>query len=174
MLRSDGNKNKPNAYLVLASRAASGHVVFAVISDGEQASGQDIYAYGLDKSFNATNGGTNKLTVVARGQKFKIFSNGVELGEFDPTTPVQAPRMPSPPATPTDPKNAALVDEFNKAKAEYDQTVSEIKSTYAARLKDSNQANKVFDSGFVAMAAASESGHTECQFNNTWLWLIEP
>ena len=30
-----------------------------------------------------------------------------------------------------------------------------------------------FDRGFVAMVALSESGRTVCEFNNTWLWLIE-
>jgi hypothetical protein len=30
-----------------------------------------------------------------------------------------------------------------------------------------------FERGFVAMVVLSESGRSVCEFNNTWLWLIE-
>jgi hypothetical protein len=30
-----------------------------------------------------------------------------------------------------------------------------------------------FDLGFVAMVALSESGLTTCQFDNSWMWVLE-
>jgi hypothetical protein len=32
----------------------------------------------------------------------------------------------------------------------------------------------VFDDGFLAMLALSESGHTICKFEDAWLWLLNP
>ncbi len=31
----------------------------------------------------------------------------------------------------------------------------------------------LYDRGFIAMVALSESGVTECKFNNTWMWLLD-
>ena len=30
-----------------------------------------------------------------------------------------------------------------------------------------------YEKGFVAMVALSESGRTVCEFDNTWLWVIQ-
>jgi hypothetical protein len=30
----------------------------------------------------------------------------------------------------------------------------------------------IFTDGFLAMVAISESGHTRCEFNDSWLWLL--
>ncbi len=48
VLRSDGNKNALNQYMVIATRGASGHVLFVTMSQGKIVGGRDIYAYGID------------------------------------------------------------------------------------------------------------------------------
>jgi hypothetical protein len=52
--------------------------------------------------------------------------------------------------------------------------VSQVQSNYQLALKNYRTTEAVFDQGFVAMLALSESGHTECKFEKAWLWLIEP
>jgi hypothetical protein len=31
----------------------------------------------------------------------------------------------------------------------------------------------LYDRGFIALVALSESGVTTCQFNNSWMWLLD-
>jgi hypothetical protein len=174
IFRTDGDQNKPSGYIVLATRGLGGHIVFAVLSKGELAGGTDFYASGIDQSFNADKGGKNTLTVVANGPTFEIYTNGTLLGVADPNAPLQQPKIPPPPPTPTNLKDPTQVAGYNKAKAEYDANVTDLKSNFTLRLNNAKDANKTFDSGFLAMVAASESGHTLCQFDNTFLWQIEP
>ena len=173
ILRSDGNENSPSQYMVVATRAASGHIVFAVISGGNLVGGQDIYAYGIDRNFDFHNDATNRLTVVGRGNKLEIYTNGVLIGEVDPNAPLPQPRIPDPPIKPSALDNPKLLAAYAQAKAEYDLVVEKIKADFQARLKAATQANKNFERGLVAMVALSESGHTQCQFDRSWLWLIE-
>lgn len=114
-LRSDGNEESLNQYLVIATRGANGHVIFTTMAQGEVVSGADMYAHGLDPKFNSANDTTNRLVVVGRGEIFSIYTNGTQIGQ------VVAPE---------------------------------------------------YDRGFVAMVAVSESGRTQCQFDNAWLWLL--
>ena len=173
ILRSNGDEHIPDQYLLIATRAASGHIVFGVMVDGELVGGQDFYAYGLDPDFDFHNDATNRLAVVGRGQLFEIYSNGVLIGEVDPNEPLPQPRIPDPPPIPIDINNPLIKAKYAEVKAEYDLVVQKIKADFAARLKSANQADKSLDSGFVAMLAVSESGLTQCNFDRTWLWLIE-
>lgn len=173
VLRSDGDEQFPNQYLLIATRAASGHIIFGVMADGELVGGQDFYAYGLDPDFDFHNDATNRIAVVGRGQQFEIYSNGALIGEVDPNDPLPQPRIPDPPPLPIDINNPLIKAKYTQAKAEYDLVVQKIKADFAARLKAVNQADKTFERGFVAMLAVSESGLTQCQFDRTWLWLIE-
>lgn len=173
ILRSNGDEKFPDQYLLIATRAASGHILFGVMVDGELVGGQDFYAYGLDPDFDFQNDATNRVAVVGRGQLFEIYSNGTLIGEVDPTDPLPQPRIPDPPPLPVDINNPLIKAKYSQGKAEYDLVIQKIKSDFAARLKSANQADKTFDRGFVAMLAASESGLTQCKFDRTWLWLIE-
>lgn len=173
ILRSDGDEKFPNQYLLIATRAASGHILFGVMADGELVGGQDFYAYGLDPDFDFQNDATNRIAVVGRGQRFEIYSNGALIGEVDPNDPLPQPRIPEPPPLPIDINNPLVKAKYTQARAEYDLVVQKIKADFAARLKSANQADKTFERGFVAMLAVSESGLTQCNFDRTWLWLIE-
>lgn len=173
VLRSDGNQDALNQYLVIASRGASGHVVFATMADGEIVTGRDIYAYGIDPKFDWQNDATNRLTVVGRGNRFFIYTNDTLLGEIDPSAPPPQPVIPPPPPLPLDKKDTKAMEDYLQKKVEYDEVVNQIKADHAARLAAFKTADTQFDKGFIAMVALSESGHTKCQFDNAWLWLIE-
>jgi hypothetical protein len=47
-----------------------------------------------------------------------------------------------------------------------------VQSNYGTALGNYKKTKAVFDKGFLAMIGVSESGKTLCQFDDTWLWLI--
>ena len=80
VIRSDGNEEAFNQYLVLATRGAQGHVAFAIMQNGEVKDDEitDIYANGIDPQFEWQNDTTNRMTVVGRGNTFTIYTNGTK------------------------------------------------------------------------------------------------
>jgi hypothetical protein len=173
MFRSDGDKNKPNQYMLLATRLGNGHVIFSALADGELANVHDFYPRDADKSFSAENGSTNRITVVGRGNIVEIYTNGVKIGEVDVTQPPVTPKLPSKPKLPTNQNIPSEMDKYRVLLSEYEDTVSQVKSNFAIALDNYKKTKAVFDKGFVAMVGASESGKTTCQFDNAWLWLID-
>lgn len=163
VLRSDGNKDALNQYLTIVTRGASGHVLFATMSEGKLVSGRDIYAYGKDPNFNWGNNVTNRLTVVGRGLSFSIYSNDTLIGEIDPTAPVSLPGIPPAPKVPG-----------AGGKAEQEAVATQITADYQARQREAANAEKAFERGLIALVVLSESGRSVCTFENTWLWLIDP
>lgn len=87
VIRSDGNEEAFNQYLVLATRGAQGHVGFAIMQDGEIKDDEltDIYANGIDPQFQWQNDTTNRMTVVGQGNTFTIYTNGTKIGEVTPS-----------------------------------------------------------------------------------------
>jgi hypothetical protein len=173
VLRSDGNQDALNQYLAIATRGASGHVVFGTMADGELVTGQDIYAYGIDPNFDWQNDVTNRLTVVGRGNSFGIYTNDTFIGEVDPSAPPPQPYLPSPPQEPVDTNDREAMAKYQAARAAYQSVVAEIQENYRKRLDAYENADTKFERGFIAMVALSESGLTLCQFDNAWLWLID-
>ena len=172
VLRSDGNQDALNQYLAIASRGASGHVVFGTMANGELVTGQDIYAYGIDPNFDWQNDVTNRLTVVGRGNTFSIYTNDTLIGEVDPSAPPPQPYLPPPPPEPEDKSDREAMAKYQAARAAYQSVVAEIQENYRKRLEAYKNANTEYERGFIAMVALSESGRTFCQFDNAWLWLI--
>ncbi len=82
VLRSDGNQDALNQYLVLITRAANGYAGFTVMRDGEVISIDDMYARGIDPVFSSANDTTNRLTVKGQGTVFTIYTNGVQIGQI--------------------------------------------------------------------------------------------
>jgi hypothetical protein len=173
MLRSDGDRNKPNQYMVVATRGGSGHVLLFTLVDGEPANGYDIYARSVDRSFQWQNDTTNKLAVVGRGNLFSIYTNGTLLGEIDVTQPPSRPALPSPPQPPGDQSDQAAMQKYQDDLEAHQELVTEMQSNYLSRLNTYDGEVPLFEKGFVAMTALSESGRTECQFDNAWLWLLQ-
>jgi len=172
VLRSDGDQEAPNQYMSLATRGSSGHVIFATVVDGEIVTGRDIYAYGLDPNFDWRNDTTNRLTIVGQGNEFFVYTNDTLIGEIDPSAPPPQPYIPPPPEEPADLSDAAAVEKFQKEKQEYDEVVKQIRADHSARVSSFEPEETIFEKGFIAFVAASESGTTTCKFDNAWLWLI--
>lgn len=174
VLRSDGNEAALNQYLAIITRVASGHFLFATMANGEVVTGRDIYAYSSDKNFQWENETTNRLTIVGRGNRFWIYTNGTLIGEVDPSAPLPGLALPPEPERPADQSNAQAMAEYQVKKVEYDAVVQQMQGDYARRQQALNSVNTVFERGFLALVALSESGRrTVCEFNNAWLWLIE-
>lgn len=174
VLRSDGKEDGLNQYLAIVTRVANGHVLFATMAEGKVVTGQDIYAYGRDPNFNWQNKATNKLTVVGRENRFWIYTNDTLIGEIDPSAPPAQPNLPPEPIKPSDKTNAEAMANYLIKKAEHDAVVEQIRADFRARQQALQKADTVFERGFVAMVALSQSGRkTVCEFNNGWLWLIE-
>lgn len=174
VLRSDGNTVALNQYLAIITRVASGHFLFATMSKGDVVTGRDIYARYKDKSFNWENNSTNRLTIVGRGNHFWVYTNGTLIGEVDPSAPLLAPALPPEPERPANQGDPQAMAEYRKNKAEYDLIVQQIQADFAARQRSFSAENTVFERGFIAMVALSESGRkTVCKFDNGWLFLID-
>jgi hypothetical protein len=173
VLRSDGDEEAPNQYLVVATRFGDGRVIFNVMLDGEFFDARDIYAFGRDPEFDWHNDTTNRLTVVGRGSVFSIFTNGTEIGKIDVSKPPPPPPLPPEPKKPDKDADPEVVAEYEQAKKEYDETVSRINTEYARRVKVYEDGGTQFERGFIAMVALNESGYTDCNFNDTWLWLMQ-
>ena len=65
------------------------------------------------------------------------------------------------------------MNKYQRLLAEHQELVSQVNTNYSIALNNYKTAQAVYDEGFVAMMGGSESGHTKCQFDNAWLWLIE-
>jgi hypothetical protein len=173
ILRSDGDEEEPNQYMVMATRGSMGHVLFTIMSEGEFVGGKDIYARGADPEFDWENDGTNRLTVVGRGTEFQIYTNGTLIGEVDAADPPTQPALPPRPTPPDNLSDPGAFQAYQDALEDYEDQVDEIERQFQAQRRSSGDANTVFERGFAALAAMSESGRTVCQFDNAWLWVIE-
>lgn len=173
MFRSNGDENKPDQYLVLASRFANGRVVFTALADGEIANIHDFYPKDNDRNFDWQNGSTNRLAVIARGSLIEIYTNGVKIGEIDTTQPPKKPPSPPKPSAPADQSNQSAMDAYLAQIKEYEDILSQSQTSYNTALKNYEERPAVFEEGFLAMIAASESGRTVCTFDKAWLWILE-
>jgi len=173
MFRSNGDKEEPSQYMILASRFANGHIIFTAMLDGEIANIHDFFPKTNDPSFQWQNGTTNRLAVVARGNMIEIYTNGSKIGEVDTTQPPT--RLPSPPEPfpPLDQTNIPAMDAYNAQLKEYSDIVAEGERMYQSAVKNYMERQAVLNEGFLAFIAASESGRTICTFDKAWLWLIE-
>lgn len=173
VIRSDGNEEDPNQYLVIATRGGDGRVIFSTMVDGEVKNAVDHYAFGLDPAFEWRNDTTNRLTVVGRGNVFTLYTNGTRIGEIvageRPIMPALPPEPVPLPAGASTAARAAYDDQLE----EHEAVVEDLQANFRARLAEFRKDIPIFERGFVAMVALSESGRTVCQYDNTWLWLLD-
>ena len=171
-LRSNGNQDALSQYLVIATRGANGHVIVSSMLDGKLRNGYDSYASYLDPKFESANGATNRLTVVGRGNTLTIFTNGTQI---DQVVAGDRPILALPPI-PDAPSSDASQDQFAKYDldlAGHEKLVNRVNSNYKPSLAIFQAETPYFERGFVALVALNESGTTNCEFNNTWLWVID-
>lgn len=173
MFRSNGDKNKPSQYMLIATRLGNGHVIFTALAEGELANVHDFFPKDQDKSFQWQNGTTNRLVVVGKGTLFEIYTNGVKIGEVDVTQPPPPFVLPPAPKPPTDKADLSKLQDYQNKVKEYKDLVDEMQSNYQIALKNYNPREAIFGEGFVGMIALSESGLTHCQFSDAWLWHID-
>lgn len=174
MFRSNGDKNKPDQYMLIVSRLGNGHAIFTAVAGGKLANFRDYYPSTEDKSFQYQNGSTNRLAVVGKGPIFEFYSNGAKIGEVDTTQPPPSPSLPAKPQVPSDLSNLDILKKYQNQLKDYTDLTDQVQSNFQQALQNYKTTPAVFDQGFVAMLALSESGETECKYNNAWLWLIEP
>jgi hypothetical protein len=174
MFRSNGDQNDPDQYLIIATRFGNGHVIFTAVVDGELANVQDFFPKTEDKSFDWQNGSTNRLVVVGKGTIFTLYTNGVKIGEVDASQPPPPMVIPPVPKAPVDQTNANLMQDYQNKLKEYREMVDQMKSNYQIALGNFETKDAVFLEGFVGFVALSESGRTVCQFDDAWLWHLEP
>ncbi len=115
ILRSDGDEEEPSQYVSLITRGGNGSIAYVRQINGEFEFVEIPTIAGTDLNFDAQNGATNELTIVAEGGIITYYTNGTQVGTFS---------------------GAELA------------------------------------TGGVAMVAVSESGRTQCQFNDTWMYII--
>ena len=173
LLRSDGDQNKPNQYMALITRGGSGHLIFAIMEDGQPVGGYDIFPRTNDKSFDWHNDTTNRVAVMGQGSVFTFFTNGTWVGEIDLKEPPPKPAMPSKPKMPEDQNDIKQMDEYRKQLEEYQQMVADVSENYNNLLGRFEAKSPIFEKGFTGMAVVSESGETTCHFEDIWLWMIE-
>lgn len=174
MFRSNGDQNNPNQYMVIATRFANGRVIFSALADGELSNIHDFYPKDQDRSFDWQNGTTNRLAVVARGNMVEIYTNGVKIGEVDTTQPPGQPVLPAAPNPPADQTDQSALKSYQAQLKEHQDISQQASSNYQTALANNKTRQAVFEDGFLAMIALSESGHTVCNFDKAWLWLLEP
>jgi len=172
VLRSDGNEDALNQYLAIATRGGNGRVIFSSMVDGEVENVVDNYAYGKDPLFDWQNGTTNRITVVARGEIFSIYTNGTKVGEVAAGKPPVLV-LPLPPVAPPDGSTNDAQEEFEAELQEYNDLVDQMKIRHQQNIAIYQPDTPYFERGFVALVGLSESGRTICQFDNTWLWIMD-
>lgn len=80
-VRSDGNEDAPNQYLITITRTGNGTLTFITQEDGAFFYREGITANVMDPTFQWQNGTTNRLTVVGRGDTFTMYTNGRRVTE---------------------------------------------------------------------------------------------
>jgi hypothetical protein len=173
VVRSDGDRDKGNSYLIGLTRFANGHVAFAINANGEMVAAHDFYPKQFDSKFVSQNLATNQLTVVGRGYDFQIYTNGTLIAEINPNTPPKTPKLPPGPPAPADKDNPSQKSTFEAAQAQYQQEVADMQARFRERQKLFKESNKEFPRGFVTFMVFTQTGKTTCSFENAWLWLIE-
>jgi hypothetical protein len=174
-LRSNGNLDEPSQYMVLMSRVANGHILFATLIDGKVANFRELFPNDHDKDFDFSNGGTNRLAVVARGHMFDIYTNGILIDTVDATIPPSPPPpLPQPPPLPGNPTDQQIQDRLNQVDAINDLTtqingfVSEAKNNFRLGLEQQ------LAEGLVGFMGLSRRGQMNCTFENSWMFQITP
>jgi len=85
VLRSDGDEESFNQYLAIITRGGNGSIAFIKQARGTFFNVQLEKVGSRDPSFQWHNDTTNRLTVVARGDTFSVYTNGNLVQQFTAT-----------------------------------------------------------------------------------------
>jgi hypothetical protein len=171
--RSDGNQNKPNAYSVIITRTASGHLAFTATTDGQMSNFRTFFPKDNDKSFDWQNGATNRLAVVAKGPILEVYTNGQLVGTIDTSQPPPPNMMAaSMPELPSGASNSQIEDYQNQI-AQYGDSVDMINSQLATARKNFDKNKPILTEGLLGFLGMSQSGYMKCDFSNAWLFILD-
>jgi hypothetical protein len=173
VFRSDGDKEKPNQFMVTIARYANGTLSFSALVDGNLADVQVFYPLTNDKSFAWADDSTNRLAITVRRNLINIYTNGVFIGTVDITKPppksIDAPIFPVLPSNPT----AEQLKEYQDQVNQYNDLVNQNQANLSEAQRNYNSEKiATFMDGFISFLGASEYGHTVCKFSDTWLFSI--
>jgi hypothetical protein len=174
MFRSNGDQQNPSQYMVIATRFANGRVIFTAVADGELANMHDFYPKDADRSFQWQNDTTNRITIVARDNLIEIYTNRVKIGEIDTTQPPEQIALPAAPTAPIDSSDTAAQEFYKAQLEEYQQVVQQAQQNFQVAKANYQEGKAVFTDGFLTMLALTQGGRVVCQFDNAWLWNLEP
>ena len=174
MFRSNGDQQKPDGYMLIASRFANGRVVFMALADGEFANLRHFYPKEADRSFEWQNGTTNRITIVARDNILEVYTNMVKIGEIDTTQPPKQPILPPKPQPPLDQMDQNAKQIYEDQLAQYEDIVQQSQTNFQVAKTNFEAGKAVFSDGFISMLALTQGGQTTCKFDKAWLWLLEP
>jgi hypothetical protein len=174
MFRSNGDQQNPDQYMLIATRFGNGRVVFTALAEGELANIRHFYPREVDRSFEWQNGTTNRIAVVVRDNLIEIYTNRVKIGEIDTTQPPKQPILPPKPEAPLEDAPKAVRDAYRAQLDEYEDIVQQSQSNFQIAKTNFEDGKAVLTDGFLSMLAVTQGGRTICQFDNAWLWLLEP
>jgi hypothetical protein len=174
MFRSNGDQQKSDQYMVIATRFANGRVIFTAVADGELANFYDFYPKDSDRSFQWQNDTTNRIAIVARDNLIELYTNGLKIGEIDTTQPPKQMVIPEKPAPPIDKTDIAAQKAYEAQMEEYQDILEQAQGNFQVAKANYQEGEAVFKDGFLSMLAVTQSGRTVCKFDNAWLWLLEP
>jgi len=173
MFRSNGDPNKPSQYMIVITRYATGYMAFTATVKGEMSNMRTIYLAAQDKKFDWQNNATNRLAIVVRGKMIDAYTNGVLVSSIDTTQPPpdnqQSPPSFQPPAN----ADSQQLQDYQNQIAQNQQNMDLVNSQMSDARKNFAKNKPIFDEGLLGFVGVSQSGHTTCTFNNTWLFLIE-
>lgn len=174
MIRSNGDQDEPDQYSVLITRVATGYMAFMATADGNLANFQYFFPKDKDKSFNWQNNETNRLAVVAQGNILDLYTNGHLVAEIDTTAPPPGivptlPQVTLPPGA-----TAEQLADYNNLYAQYDATIAMINSQIVEAEHNFAAGHPVYTDGMLGMVAFNQSGHMICQYENAWLFILNP
>ncbi len=174
LFRSNGDQQKPDGYMLIASRFANGRVVFTALADGEPANMRHFYPKEVDRSFEWQNGTTNRITIVARDNILEVYTNRLKIGEIDTTEPPKQPILPPRPEPPIDQLDQNAKKIYDDQLAQYEEIVRQSQSNFQVSKTNFEAGKADFKDGFLSMLALTQGGDTKCEFDDAWLWLLEP
>lgn len=172
MFRSNGDQNKPSQYMTLITRTGMGRIGWLALMDGEVSNFREYYPKDQDKNFSWFNDSTNRLVVVARGDKISIYSNGTLIDEIDikqgpPDITLKQPKIVIPPNV-----LPGQLEQFRQLANEQDQGNNQSKVQLEEARKNFAIKKPFLYDGLLGFLAASDAGRTICTFQNAWLFIL--
>lgn len=172
MFRSNGDQNKPNQYMVIMTRVASGHLAFLATADGKIGNFREFFPKTTDQSFNWFNDATNRLIVVARGNLLEIYTNGILLTQIDTTLPPPDTVLAFPKIVIPENATPQEVQEYEDQIRQYADSINQITSQLNEAKVNFSSGKAVYTDGLLGFLGVSQSGQMRCEFSNAWLFIL--